>query len=183
MTSIIKTVIDGYNDLMENKSDPRVRDWFMMSSVFPTILICLSYAYFVKNLGPRLMANKKPFVLRNTILMYNLMQVFFSTYIFYEVNATKPDGNFLLISHICFIFFPFNWHSILNSRVWRPGGQENTRSGVSRSIYQVLRKLWEWQEHAGYIIFPSSASWLTRYSSFLGKRTIRSRRCTSSTTE
>lgn len=35
-------------DLMNNKSDPRVKDWPMMSSPLPTILICLSYAYFVK---------------------------------------------------------------------------------------------------------------------------------------
>ncbi|XP_043282372.1 elongation of very long chain fatty acids protein AAEL008004-like [Venturia canescens] len=84
MTDIVRTIISSYNDLMENRSDQRVKDWFMMSSPFPTLLICLCYAYFVKRLGPRLMANRKPFVLRRTILVYNLIQVCFSIYIFNE---------------------------------------------------------------------------------------------------
>lgn len=33
---------------MDNKSDPRTTNWFLMSSPLPTIIICLSYAYFVK---------------------------------------------------------------------------------------------------------------------------------------
>lgn len=39
---------EGWRDLMDNKSDPRTTDWFLMSSPFPTIAISLSYAYFVK---------------------------------------------------------------------------------------------------------------------------------------
>lgn len=39
---------DGWRDLMDNKSDPRTRDYPLMSSPFPTIAISLSYAYFVK---------------------------------------------------------------------------------------------------------------------------------------
>lgn len=39
---------EGWRDLMDNKSDPRTSDWFLMSSPFPTILISLSYALFVK---------------------------------------------------------------------------------------------------------------------------------------
>lgn len=39
---------DGWRDLMDNKSDPRTRDYPLMSSPFPTIAISLAYAYFVK---------------------------------------------------------------------------------------------------------------------------------------
>lgn len=39
---------DGWRDLMDNKSDQRTRDWAMMSSPFPTIAVCLAYAYIVK---------------------------------------------------------------------------------------------------------------------------------------
>lgn len=42
---------DGWRDLMDNKSDPRTRDYPLMSSPFPTIAISLSYAYFVKVSG------------------------------------------------------------------------------------------------------------------------------------
>lgn len=41
-------IYEGWRDLMDNKSDPRVKDWFLMSSPFPTIAISLTYAYFVK---------------------------------------------------------------------------------------------------------------------------------------
>lgn len=70
--------------MMDNKSDPRVSDWSMMSSPFPTLAICLCYAYFSKSLGPKLMENRKPFDLRNVLVVYNLFQSIFSMWIFYE---------------------------------------------------------------------------------------------------
>jgi elongation of very long chain fatty acids protein 7 len=103
MAQILTNVIEGYHDLMDNKSgkcevfspiwgiydqilDPRVNDWFLMSSPFPTMCICLTYAYTVKVIGPRLMENRKPFDLKYTLILYNLFQVIFSTYLFYEVS-------------------------------------------------------------------------------------------------
>lgn len=68
--------------------DPRVNDWFLMSSPFPTLFMCLFYAYFVKVLGPKLMENRKPFQLKGLILGYNLAQVIFSTWLFYEVKSS-----------------------------------------------------------------------------------------------
>ncbi|XP_047344669.1 elongation of very long chain fatty acids protein AAEL008004-like isoform X2 [Vespa velutina] len=84
MTNIVADLIHGYRDLMDNKSDPRVNDWVMMSSPFPTMAICLFYAYFSKVIGPKLMENKKPFNLRRILIVYNLVQTLFSTWIFYE---------------------------------------------------------------------------------------------------
>lgn len=69
-------------------ADPRTKGWFLMSSPLPTLMICLSYVYIVKVLGPRLMANRKPFELRRTLIVYNLFQVIFSTWLFYEVTRT-----------------------------------------------------------------------------------------------
>lgn len=66
--------------------DARVNDWVMMSSPFPTVAICLSYAYFSKILGPKLMENRKPFDLRGVLIMYNFLQTLFSTWILYEVR-------------------------------------------------------------------------------------------------
>ncbi|KAK1129260.1 hypothetical protein K0M31_020389, partial [Melipona bicolor] len=84
MTAIVTELLDGYRDLMDNKSDPRVNHWMMMSSPLPTMAICLFYAYFSKVLGPRLMENKKPFRLRGILITYNLIQTLFSSWIFYE---------------------------------------------------------------------------------------------------
>ncbi|KAI4462109.1 fatty acid acyl transferase-related [Holotrichia oblita] len=55
-----------------------------MSSPLPTLLICLTYAYGVKVVGPMLMENRKPFNLRKPIIFYNLFQVIFSCWLFYE---------------------------------------------------------------------------------------------------
>jgi hypothetical protein len=57
-----------------------------MSGPFPTLAICLSYAYFVKVLGPRTMENRKPMDLRAVLIVYNLVQVIFSVWLFYEVT-------------------------------------------------------------------------------------------------
>ncbi|KAK9881692.1 hypothetical protein WA026_017209 [Henosepilachna vigintioctopunctata] len=56
----------------------------MMSSPLPTLFICLFYAYFSKVLGPKLMENRKPFHLRNVLIVYNFIQTLFSAWIFYE---------------------------------------------------------------------------------------------------
>ncbi|XP_033335311.1 very long chain fatty acid elongase AAEL008004 [Megalopta genalis] len=84
MARLIKIMYDGYRDLMDNKSDPRVNDWAMMSGPFPTLAIVLAYVFFVKRLGPKLMENRKPFDLRRVLIVYNLVQVIFSTWLFYE---------------------------------------------------------------------------------------------------
>ncbi|CAK9815384.1 Elongation of very long chain fatty acids protein AAEL008004 [Anthophora quadrimaculata] len=84
MAQLVRTLYDGYRDLMDNKSDPRVNSWAMMSGPLPTLTICLSYVYFVKVLGPKLMENRKPFDLRRTMIFYNLFQVIFSTWLFKE---------------------------------------------------------------------------------------------------
>uniref|UniRef100_A0A1A9VVD8 Elongation of very long chain fatty acids protein n=1 Tax=Glossina austeni TaxID=7395 RepID=A0A1A9VVD8_GLOAU len=82
----ISSIYDYWRDLMENKADPRTKDYPLMSSPFPTIAICLSYAYFVKVLGPKLMENRKPFQLRTVLVVYNFAQVLFSAWLFYEAS-------------------------------------------------------------------------------------------------
>lgn len=88
MAELIGRIYDGYRDIMDNKSDPRVNDWFLMSGPFPTLAICLFYAYFSKVLGPKLMENRKPFDLRKVMLWYNFFQVIFSTWLFNEVSCS-----------------------------------------------------------------------------------------------
>lgn len=68
-------------------ADKRSTNWFLMGSPFTTAAICLSYVYIVKVLGPRLMENRKPFSLRKVLIYYNLFQVLFSTWLFYEVSG------------------------------------------------------------------------------------------------
>ena len=123
MAYLLQDFYDWYHDLMDNQSgtdvalilcsccakkknfflllclDSRVKDWPMMQSPVPTLLLCLSYAYFCKSLAPRLMENRKPFDLRKTLVVYNLFQTVFSAWIFYEVIKylkKKFNDNFFI---------------------------------------------------------------------------------------
>ena len=68
--------------LMEEGADPRVRDWLLMSSPAPTLLICLAYLLVVRVLGPMFMRNREPYSLKYPMLAYNLFQVLFNGWIF-----------------------------------------------------------------------------------------------------
>ncbi|KFM83442.1 Elongation of very long chain fatty acids protein, partial [Stegodyphus mimosarum] len=56
-------MVQLYNHTFEN-ADPRVTNWPMMQSPLPTLIICLSYVYVVKYLGPNLMKNREPLDIR-----------------------------------------------------------------------------------------------------------------------
>lgn len=53
-----------------------------MQSPWPTLTICLSYAYLVKVLGPSLMKNREPMQLRWIMVGYNFFMVAISLVIF-----------------------------------------------------------------------------------------------------
>lgn len=57
-----------------------------MGSPWLITSIILTYVYFVLSLGPRLMANRKPFQLRGFMIVYNFSLVIYSLYIVYEVG-------------------------------------------------------------------------------------------------
>lgn len=67
-------------------SDPRTKDWLLMSSPIPQTVIILFYIYFVMSLGPRIMENRKPFDLKQVLIIYNFSVVAYSLYMCYEVN-------------------------------------------------------------------------------------------------
>lgn len=81
VTTFIMLPIENYRWLM-TRGDPRVQDWPLTDSPWPTIVACMSYVYFAKFLGPELMANRKPFQLRYVMILYNFLMVLLNTYIF-----------------------------------------------------------------------------------------------------
>uniref|UniRef100_A0AAG5CP12 Elongation of very long chain fatty acids protein n=1 Tax=Anopheles atroparvus TaxID=41427 RepID=A0AAG5CP12_ANOAO len=86
--ALIMKYIDSMHHYMEKYGDPRTKDWPLMSSPLPTLALCLGYVYLVKVLGPRLMENRKPFQLKNTLIVYNFVQVVFSAWLFYEIGVS-----------------------------------------------------------------------------------------------
>lgn len=68
----------------------------LMASPLPCILLTLAYLYFVKVAGPKLMKNRAPFELRNLMIIYNLIMVIISTYLFVEMGRTIDWGRYYL---------------------------------------------------------------------------------------
>lgn len=64
--------------------DPRTEGWFLVSSPGPTLTIVATYIYFCVSAGPRYMKNKKPCQLKNTMIIYNFIQVLLSVYLVHE---------------------------------------------------------------------------------------------------
>lgn len=62
-----------------------VNDWPLMGSPMPTITLTVAYLYFVKSLGPRLMKDRRPMDLRNSMIIYNFSMVAISVYMFVGV--------------------------------------------------------------------------------------------------
>lgn len=75
------------NNFFNKYQDPRTANWPLMSSPFYTLGICLCYIYIVKVLGPKLMENRKPFQLKNVLIVYNFLQVLFSIFLFYMIGS------------------------------------------------------------------------------------------------
>lgn len=67
-------------------ADPRVNDWPLMDSPFPTLIMVITYLYIVTYLGPKVMTNRKPFRLNNILVLYNAGQVVFSFVMLWEVG-------------------------------------------------------------------------------------------------
>ncbi|XP_029048654.1 elongation of very long chain fatty acids protein AAEL008004-like isoform X2 [Osmia bicornis bicornis] len=82
--SIVMQYVDRLHEILDKHADQRTTNWFLMSSPFPTLFICLSYVYVVKVIGPKWMENRKPFQLKNALIAYNLFQMLFSAWLFYE---------------------------------------------------------------------------------------------------
>lgn len=68
-------------------ADYRTNDWPLITSPVPGLTILGAYLYFVLSWGPKYMANRKPYKLERLLIVYNLLQVLVSVYIFVEVSA------------------------------------------------------------------------------------------------
>lgn len=80
----VETWYDKYNHLMVDLRDPRTDNYFMMSSVWPTVAICILYVFICKVWGPWFMKNREPYDIKHIIIAYNLFQTVFSFWGFSE---------------------------------------------------------------------------------------------------
>ncbi|XP_059472453.1 elongation of very long chain fatty acids protein AAEL008004-like [Neocloeon triangulifer] len=87
MAALIGKVIDGYNTFTYTWADERTKDWFLVGTPFIPMMIIYLYLKFIKDWGPKFMENRQPYDLKNTLLVYNIVQVIYSIYLFYEAAS------------------------------------------------------------------------------------------------
>ncbi|XP_060528263.1 elongation of very long chain fatty acids protein AAEL008004-like [Cylas formicarius] len=76
--------VDIYHTALDKISDPRTAHWPLMDSPIPTLLMVLTYLYVILFFAPRVMMNRKPFKLKEVMIVYNGAQVLFSLFMLYE---------------------------------------------------------------------------------------------------
>ncbi|XP_043786620.1 elongation of very long chain fatty acids protein-like [Apis laboriosa] len=96
MATLIRRIYNGYRHINENLSDPRTQDYFLIESPWGCLGIILFYLYFVHELGPNIMAKRKPFNLDRILQIYNLIQIVLCAFVFYKalVLAWLNDYSF-----------------------------------------------------------------------------------------
>ncbi|XP_017021976.1 very long chain fatty acid elongase F-like [Drosophila kikkawai] len=80
--------------------DPHQMAFF--ASMWPTAIVLTTYLVFVLKLGPKLMAQRKPFELRGMIKAYNIVQIVYNivTFVYY--------------AHFLFVLRPYNLRCIVS---------------------------------------------------------------------
>ncbi|KAG8234217.1 hypothetical protein J437_LFUL013814 [Ladona fulva] len=76
----------------------------MMDGPWTTIGAVAAYLYVVLVLGPRLMANQKPFSLRQLLIGYNAAQVLFSLFMFWELKHECTALHFQMVT-LCWWYY------------------------------------------------------------------------------
>lgn len=81
-------------------TDPRTKPWLLSGSPGPLLIILASYLYFCLYAGPKYMKDRKPFELKNTLLVYNAIQVLLSVALVIEVSFSIVSVD-ILGDYIC----------------------------------------------------------------------------------
>ncbi|XP_020300424.1 elongation of very long chain fatty acids protein AAEL008004-like [Pseudomyrmex gracilis] len=81
-------IMDIYHYLLNEISDPRVSNWFLMSNPFGIGLILLAYLSFVLYLGPLYMKNRQPYALTRIMICYNIFVATANAIVFYGLLSS-----------------------------------------------------------------------------------------------
>ncbi|XP_072052023.1 very long chain fatty acid elongase 4-like [Amphiura filiformis] len=92
MAAAVQKITEFY-DWMIEVADPRVEDWLLMRTPFPALGFIAAYFVFLW-IGPKLMANRKPFDFKPVLVVYNFFLVALSVYMFYEFRVTSWLANY-----------------------------------------------------------------------------------------
>ncbi|PWA25369.1 hypothetical protein CCH79_00005302, partial [Gambusia affinis] len=144
------TKLHGY---IISRTDTRVKDYPLMQSPLQMTSILLAYIFFSVYVGPRMMANRKPFGLNRAMVIYNLSMVLLNAYIVYEFMmsgwgttltwkcdlidvSTSPQA--LRIFDPATTFFPADGPSRLAVLLFKIRGTLRHSKDISSPIFSIL---------------------------------------------
>jgi len=78
----------------ESVRDERSANWFLIPNPIPTIVVSVIYVVYVKWLGPKMMENRKPLVLKYPLVLYNIALTILNFYIFKELVLGAIEAGF-----------------------------------------------------------------------------------------
>lgn len=84
MSTYVSRLYGQYVHMMAELRDPRADSLPLMSSIWPTVIICVAYVYIIKVAGPRFMRDRKPYKLKHFVIAYNTFQTLFSLWGFLQ---------------------------------------------------------------------------------------------------
>merc|ERR1711934_1323481 len=93
-TGFLTNIKQQYDYVFTDLRDPRVDDWFLMSSVWPTVGLCALYYYIIRIWGPKFMKDREPYNIQTLITAYNLFQTLFSVWIFQKACRFWLTGKY-----------------------------------------------------------------------------------------
>ncbi|KAF7279822.1 hypothetical protein GWI33_006705 [Rhynchophorus ferrugineus] len=123
------------NYLISSKGDPRTHDLLFVKSPLPILGILTLYLLFVLKWGPEYMKNKKPYEMKNVLMIYNLTQVLCNFYMFKETIAIWKE-----YSWICQPIDTSNSESSLTMIFYVHFYFLNKISDLLDTVFFVLRK-------------------------------------------
>jgi len=92
--SIWSTVKSHYEYLFIEIRDPRVDDWMLMSSPWPTAALCLLYYFIIRIAGPQFMKDREPYNTYRIQIVYNLLQTLLSAWIWLKTASFWLTGRY-----------------------------------------------------------------------------------------
>ncbi|XP_039739482.1 very long chain fatty acid elongase 1 isoform X2 [Pteropus medius] len=151
----MEAVVNLYHAMIKH-IDPRIQGYPLMGSPLLMTSILLTYVYFVLSLGPRIMANRKPFQLRGFMIVYNFSLVALSLYIVYEMVRVawlflfskfielmdtvifilrKKDGQVTFLHVFHHSVLPWSWWWGVNIA---PGGMGSFHAMINSSVHVIM---------------------------------------------
>jgi elongation of very long chain fatty acids protein 7 len=88
------SMLTRFYELVDTYGDERTKDKFMMDQPLTILMICAGYVAVVKVIGPKLMENRKPYELNKLMMLYNVGQVVFNTWLFRELLVSGWANEF-----------------------------------------------------------------------------------------